>query len=203
MSLDTHGQNLHHEHPDDVGSRNRLGVILILVADISFALSMVFVFFYLKSQNINEMWLPGPEGDTPGVSPVSSWPAWQVTIVAAIGMAIHRLGLRNARGGNADSLPVFGVFSLLAALIASVIQWNTIANAPFAFHQGAYVSVFYLLTIMNMVHLLITVFISFGNWNRARLGLYKHNHWQVDIVNIWWIWMTVSSAIGAFCLSMA
>ena len=27
----------HHEHPDVVGSRNRLGVVLLLVADISFA----------------------------------------------------------------------------------------------------------------------------------------------------------------------
>jgi heme/copper-type cytochrome/quinol oxidase subunit 3 len=54
MSLDTHA-NPHHEHPDVVGSRNRLGVILILVADIAFALSILFVFFYLKGQNVNDM----------------------------------------------------------------------------------------------------------------------------------------------------
>jgi hypothetical protein len=39
MSTETHA---HHEHPDVVGSRNRLGVILILVADIAFALSILF-----------------------------------------------------------------------------------------------------------------------------------------------------------------
>ena len=55
MSTETHA---HHEHPDVVGSRNRLGVILILVADIAFALSMVFVYFYLRAQNVNDMWLP-------------------------------------------------------------------------------------------------------------------------------------------------
>ena len=43
MSVETHA---HHEDPDVVGSRNRLGVILILVADVAFALSMVFVYFY-------------------------------------------------------------------------------------------------------------------------------------------------------------
>ena len=40
MSHEVHSHTAHHEHPDDVGSRNRLGVILILVADISFALSI-------------------------------------------------------------------------------------------------------------------------------------------------------------------
>ena len=203
MSLETHSHHVHQEHPDDVGSRNKLGVILILVADISFALSMVFVFFYLKSQNINDMWLPKADGENPAIEPLSSWPAWQVTIVAALGMAIHRLGLKSAQNGNTNALPRFGLLSLVAAVVATVMQWNSIANAPFTFHQGAYVATFYMFTILNLVHLLITVFISFGNWNRARLGLYKSNYWHVDIVNIWWVWMTVSSALGAFCLSMA
>ena len=209
MSLDTHthdahnSHNAHHEHPDVVGSRNRLGVILILVADISFALSMMFVFFYLKSQNVNKMWLPKADGDNPAINPLSSNPAWTVTAIAALGMLIHFVSLRRARGGNTSSIAPLGFLSLVAAIVASVIQWNTIATAPFTFHQGTYVSAFYLLTIMNQVHLFLTVFISLGNWNRARLGLYKSNYWHVDIVNVWWIWMTVSSAMGAFCLSMA
>jgi hypothetical protein len=45
------------------------------------------------------------------------------------------------------------------------------------------------------------VFIAFGNWNRARLGLYASNVWHVDIANVWWVWMVVSSLLGAFCLS--
>lgn len=193
----------HHEHPDDVGSRNRLGVILILVADISFALSMVFVFFYLKSQNVNGMWLPKADGENPAIQPLSSNPAWTVTLIAALGMALHYFGLRSARSGSQSGLKNASLLALIAALVATVIQWNTIATAPFTFYQGTYVSAFYLLTIMNQVHLFLTVFISFGNWNRARLGLYKSNYWHVDIVNVWWIWMAVSSGLGAFCLSLA
>jgi heme/copper-type cytochrome/quinol oxidase subunit 3 len=56
MSSET--KNVHYEHPDVVGSRNRLGLILILVADIAFALSILFVYFYLRQQNVNGMWLP-------------------------------------------------------------------------------------------------------------------------------------------------
>lgn len=200
MSTETHA---HHEDPDVVGSRNRLGVILILVADISFALSMMFVFFYLKSQNIHDMWLPKGDEENAAIHPLSSSPAWTVTAIAAVGMSLHYFGLRSARHGNQSALKTSGLFALLAALIGSVFQWNTIANAPFTFHEGTYVSAFYLLTIMNMVHLLLTVFISFGNWNRSRLGLYKSNYWHLDIVNVWWVWMTISSGLGAFCLSMA
>ena len=59
MSVDTHAHtNPHHEHPDVVGSRNRLGVILLIVADVAFALSMMFTYFSLKAQNVNDMWLP-------------------------------------------------------------------------------------------------------------------------------------------------
>ena len=203
MSHETLTHSVHHEHPDDVGSRNRLGVILILVADISFALSMMFVFFYLKSQNVNDMWLPKGDGEHPAIQPLSSSPAWTVTLIAALGMALHYFGLRSARSGNQSGLKSASLLAMLTAIVASVMQWNTIASAPFTFYEGTYVSAFYLLTIMNQVHLFLTVFISFGNWNRARMGLYKSNYWHVDIVNVWWVWMAVSSALGAFCLSMA
>ena len=149
------------------------------------------------------MWLPKGDEEHAAIHPLSSSPAWTVTAIAAMGMLLHYFGLRSARNGNQNALKSSGLLALVAALIGSVFQWNTIANAPFTFYEGTYVSAFYLLTIMNMVHLLLTVFISFGNWNRSRLGLYKSNYWHVDIVNVWWIWMTISSGLGAFCLSMA
>ena len=131
MSHEVHAHTAHHEHPDDVGSRNRLGVILILVADISFALSMMFVFFYLKSQNVHDMWLPKGDEEHAAIHPLSSNPAWTVTAIAALGMAIHYFGLRSARNGNQSALKSAGALSLLTAIVASVLQWNTIANAPF------------------------------------------------------------------------
>ena len=212
MSLDMHtddshnshnSHGAHHEHPDDVGSRNRLGVILILVADISFALSMMFVFFYLKSQNINNMWLPEATEDSPAITPLSSMPAWIVTTVAAVGLLFHYLGLKGARVGAQGTLKNFSFLALLASIAGTLYQWKTIATAPFTFHQGTYVSAFYLLTIMNLVHLILTILISLGNWNRSRLGLYKSDHWHVDIVRVWWTWMAISSGLGAFCLSLA
>jgi len=198
MSVETHA---HHEHPDVVGSRNRLGVILLLVADIAFALSMVFVYFYLRGQNVNNMWLPAATEERGAIEPLSSGPGWTVTAIVAFGLLAHIYGLIGARAQNQTQLKLGSLVALVASVVAMVYQYNTITSAPFTFSDGAYVSCFYMFAIMNMVHILLTVFISLGNWNRARLGLYVENFWHVDIVRIWWIWMVVSSLLGAFSLS--
>jgi heme/copper-type cytochrome/quinol oxidase subunit 3 len=169
MSIETHAHtNSHHEHPDVVGSRNRLGLILLLVADISFALAVLFVYFYLKGQNVNDMWLPkastANDAQHAATVPVSSMGAWYVTLIAAFGLVFQRY-------------------------------------ASFTITMGAYASCYYLIAGLNMVHLFLTVFISLGNWNRSRLGIYAGDHWHVEIVKVWWIWMTVSSLLGTMALS--
>jgi heme/copper-type cytochrome/quinol oxidase subunit 3 len=198
MSVQTHA---HHEHPDVVGSRNRLGVILLLVADITFALSMMFVYFYLRGQNVNDMWLPAATSDRPAITALSAAPGWTVTAIAAFGLLAHLYALKGVRVGNQTQLKLGSLVAFVASVIAIAYQFNTIATAPFTFSDGAYVSCFYMFTIMNFVHLALTVFISLGNWNRSRLGLYVSDHWHVDIVRVWWVWMVVSSLLGAFALS--
>ena len=198
MSVETHA---HHEHPDVVGSRNRLGVILLLVADIAFALSMVFVYFYLRGQNVNNMWLPSATADHPAIEPLSSKSAWIVTAICAFGALAHIYGLKGARASNQTQLKLGSIVAFIASIVAIANQTNSISSAPFTFTDGAYVSCFYMFAFLNMAHLILTVFISLGNMNRARLGLYTENFWHVDIVRLWWIWMAVSSLLGAFCLS--
>jgi len=198
MSVETHA---HHEHPDVVGSRNRLGVVLLLVADIAFALSMIFVYFYLRQQNVNNMWLPAATSDHAAITPLAAKAGWTVTAIAAFGLLAHFYGLKGVRAGNQTQLKLGSLVALVASIAAIVYQFNTIATAPFTFSDGAYVSCFYMFTILNFVHIMLTIFISLGNWNRSRLGIYKSDHWHVDIVNVWWVWMVVSSLLGAFALS--
>lgn len=198
MSVETH---VHHEHPDVVGSRNRLGVILLLVADMAFALSMMFVYFYLRGQNVNDMWLPAATEEHAAITPLSASPGWTVTAIAAFGLLSHFYALKGVRAGNQTQLKLGSLVACVASVVALAYQFNTIATAPFTFTDGAYVSCFYMFTILNFVHLAFTVFISIGNWNRSRLGLYVKDHWHVDIVRVWWVWMVVSSLLGAFALS--
>jgi heme/copper-type cytochrome/quinol oxidase subunit 3 len=202
MSVDTHAHaNPHHEHPDVVGSRNRLGVILLIVADVAFALSMLFTYFYLKAQNVNDMWLPAATEESPAITAVSSSGAWKITAVAAVGLAAHFLALRNVRQGNQGGLKTFGLVAFLASIVAIVLQVQQFGAVPFTFYSGAYASCWYMFAILNTVHLLLTAFIALGNWNRSRMGIYTADHWHVDIVNVWWVWMVVSSLLGAFALS--
>ena len=128
MSTETHA---HHEHPDVVGSRNRLGVILILVADIAFALSMVFVYFYLRGQNVNDMWLPAATADRPAIEPLSAGPGWTVTAIVALGLLAHMYGLKGARSQNQTQLKLGSLVALVVSVVAMVYQYNTIATAPF------------------------------------------------------------------------
>ena len=201
MSIETHAHQGHHEHPDVVGSRNRLGVILLIVADVAFALGILFTYFYLRSQNINDGWLPKATEETKAILPVGNKGAITVTLIAAFGYFMHWVALKGARAKNDAQLKLGGLVALLASIVALVIQNQQIANAPFTFFNGGYASCYYLITILNEVHLILTVLIALGNWNRSRKGLYRANYWHVEIVNIWWLWMVISSALGAFALS--
>mgnify|MGYP003346941836 CR=1 FL=1 len=50
MSADTQF-HVHHDAPEVVGRRERLGVRLLIVADGAFLFGMIFTFFYLKNLN--------------------------------------------------------------------------------------------------------------------------------------------------------
>lgn len=199
MSTEVHA---HHEHPDVVGSRNRLGVILILVADIAFALAVLFTYFYLKSENVNGMWLPKGNADHKAVHAIAISQVWKVTLFAVFGFLGQRWALISARHGRHSGLIIGGTFAFIFSVVALWIQIQQIGTAPFTTQDGAYASCYFLITGLNAFHLVFTVFIAFGNLNRSRLGLYKRDYWHVDIVEVWWIWMVVSSALGAFALSM-
>ena len=69
---------------------NRLGVILLLVAVVAFALSMMFVYFYLRGQNVNDMWLPAETSDHAAITPISATLGWNVTAIAAFGLLAHK-----------------------------------------------------------------------------------------------------------------
>jgi hypothetical protein len=147
------------------------------------------------------MWLPAATEDNPAVTAISSSGAWKITAVAAIGLLAHFVALRNVRRDNQSGLKTFGLIALVASLVATVLQIQQFGAVPFTFYNGAYASCWYMFAILNTVHLLLTAFIALGNWNRSRLGLYKSDHWHVVIVNIWWVWMVMSSLLGAFSLS--
>lgn len=195
--------NTHHEHPDVVGSRNKLGVVLILVADIAFALSVLFVYFYLKQQDVGGMWLPRATEGQAATVPASAMGAWYLTLLAGFGLLVNNYGLRGARTKNPAQINLGLGAGALISVVLFVYQIVQMRQVDFTVTWGAYASCYFLITGLSALHFFITAFIGIGNWNRGRLGLYSSDHWHIDIINVWWIWMFVSSLLGAFALSNA
>ncbi|MGZ4745269.1 MAG: hypothetical protein ACXVYS_18845, partial [Oryzihumus sp.] len=52
-------------------------------------------------------------------------------------------------------------------------------------------------------HLLLTLFIGIGVWNRARMGRYATDGWQVRLVGYWWAWVAVAAILTAATTSLA
>jgi heme/copper-type cytochrome/quinol oxidase subunit 3 len=185
----------HHESPDVVGARQRLGVILLILADVAFVLSLVFAHLYLRQLNTEGGWIP-KDGGTESVGF-----GWVIAAVMVAGWAAYRWGERGARAGRKARLVVGTGLAVLVAVVDLALQVYQMAASTLRAADGAYASSFMALSGYHAFHVLLTVFIGVGVWNRARLGRYAGNDWQVRIVGYWWAWVAVSAVITAATLS--
>jgi heme/copper-type cytochrome/quinol oxidase subunit 3 len=186
----------HHESPDVVGARQRLGVILLILADVAFVLSLVFAHLYLRQLNTEGGWIP-KDGGTESVGF-----GWVIAAVMVAGWAAYRWGELGARVGRKARLAAGTGLAVLVAAVDLALQVYQMAASTLRVADGAYASSFMALSGYHAFHVLLTVFIGMGVWNRARLGRYSSNHWQVRIVGYWWAWVAVSAVITAATLSL-
>ena len=185
----------HHEPPDVVGGRQRLGVILLILADVAFVFSLVFTYLYLRQLNTEGGWIP-KDGGTESIGF-----GWVIALVMVVSWVAYRWGETAARAGRSRQL-LLGI--ALAILIAGVdlgLQLYQMVVSTLRAADGSYASSFMALAGYHAFHVLLTMFIGFGVWNRARLGKYAGNHWQVRIVGYWWAWVAISAVITAATMS--
>src|SRR5450755_2732226 len=171
MSLDSNPPVItHHESPEVVGDRQKLGVILLILADVAFVLSLVFTYVYLRGLNTEGGWISAVEPRTAG-----SGLGWVIAAVMLVSWAAYRWGELGARSGQRQRL----VLGLLAAnvlvVVDGILQIYQITSANLRPDYGSYASSFLALSGYHVVHLVLTLFIGLGVWNRARLGLFAHN----------------------------
>jgi heme/copper-type cytochrome/quinol oxidase subunit 3 len=197
MTAVTIGDPLPHiEHPDTIGRRWRAGVVMLVVADAAFVLSLVFSYFYLRGLNTENHWFPK------GSTGASIWVAWVIAAILVASAGAFRWGQVGMHAGNESRLAlgaILGVVLLIVDIVAQVMQ---LATFPFALKHSSYTSSVYVLAGANLFHLLLTLFIGLGLWNRARLGRYSPtNDWQVRVVGIWWNWVAIAAVISAVPVS--
>lgn len=192
--------HVHHDSPEAVGRRERLGVRLLIVADGAFLFGMIFSWFYLRNLNVNQSWLPkGVHSFSAG----SGWVAAAGLIVAAIA---HRAGEYNRGIRNATA-----IIALVALLVGGYYQWHQMAHMPFIAHDpngrpffnGAYASNWVLVAGANMFHYFIGAFVALGlvlRGYRTKLDP-TLEEWRQRTAGSWFTWIAVSGILCAIATS--
>ena len=193
--------HIHHDAPEVVGRRERLGVRLLIVADGAFLFGMIFSYFYLRNLNTNNGWLP--EG-TKHFSAASGWAVAIPFIVAALS---HRLGLVRHNLARATT-----ILTLLALLVGLYLQWHQMAHMPFIHHDegggasfsGGYASSWVLLAGANLFHYLLGGFIALGL--ALRHGRTKVDPtlelWRGRTAGSWFTWIAIAGIASALVTSI-
>ena len=193
--------HIHHDAPEIVGRRERLGVRLLIVADGAFLFGMIFSYFYLRNLNTNNGWLP--EG-AKHFSAASGWVVAAPLIVAALS---HRLGLMRRDLARATT-----ILTLLALLVGLYLQWHQMAHMPFIVHDegggasftGGYASSWVLLAGANLFHFILGGFIALGL-------VLRHGRTHVDptlelwrgrTAGSWFTWIAIAGIASALVTSV-
>jgi heme/copper-type cytochrome/quinol oxidase subunit 3 len=186
-----------HDSPEVVGDRQKMGVILLIVADVAFVLSLVFTYLYLRGLNTEGGWLSQDEPRT-----ASTPLGWLVAGVMAASWVAYRWSEIGARSGQRERLLLgVGVANLLV-VVDLILQVYQMVSANLRVDYGSYASSFMALAGYHVFHLALTLFIGIGLWNRARLGRFADNHWHVRLVGYWWTWVAISAVITAAVTSL-
>jgi heme/copper-type cytochrome/quinol oxidase subunit 3 len=188
-----HAESGHHEAPEVISRRDRMGVLLLIFADAAFVGALVFTWFYLRTLNQGGNWIPKD------VEVVASSQSWIVTGVAGISAALMFLGLVAVRKGQVRQLLTFALLALVVLITDLYLQVQALDSFPFTMKNGTYASTMFALAGANIFHLGITIFLSIGIVNRIRMGRYSQDdHGHIREVTYWWIWVAVASAVTSF-----
>jgi heme/copper-type cytochrome/quinol oxidase subunit 3 len=186
----------HHEDLDTIGRRWRTGLALLIVADAAFVGSLVFSYFYLRGLNTDGHWFPRHSP----IAPI--WVGWVIAAGAVLSAGAYRWGQEGFHSGKESRLALgagVAVLLVVADVVGQVVQ---IATLPFGVKHSSYSSSIYVFAGANLFHLLLTLFVGVGIWNRVRLGRHSpSNDWQVRLVGIWWTWIALAAVISAFTTS--
>lgn len=188
MSAHPQVEPVAHLDVEPAGQMRRLGVFLVILADTTFVLSMVFSYLYLRSLNTEGEWL---SPDHPGA--VSTGTSWVIGLVAVLSWLAYRWAQDDRREMSALRAGV-----LLACAIAVVdlgLQLAQMIGAGFTPRDGAYASAWMALAGYHVFHLLLTLFLGAGILVRAAKGRFDNDRWHVRLVGYWWTWMAASAVL--------
>lgn len=188
--------NVHLEDPDLIGRRWRTGVRLLILADASFVAALLFSYFYLRGLNTDKAWLAD------GQATASIAVSWLVAGGLVLSAVVFRLAQNSIEKGAESRFVGLAALALLVVVLDTVGQVWQLVTFPFGVADSAYSSSLYTLAGANLFHLLLTVFLGLGMWNRGRHSIYSAaSNWQVRLVGLWWTWVGLAAVLAAFTTS--
>src|SRR5579875_2357959 len=87
----TDGADGHAEDPIVVGRRWQTGVLLLILADVSFVAALLFSYLYLRGLNTGKAWL------MPKQEIATIWVGWLIAGILVLSAIVYRLGLAGVR----------------------------------------------------------------------------------------------------------
>jgi len=189
-------------HPDGHAAHDpvpgqRLGVMLLILADAAFVLSLVFTYFYLRGLNTEGGWIPAGSHT---LNPLNGWVIAGVMVLSALA---YRWGELGVPAGDRRRVTAGVVLALLLVVVDLGLQLARLVTLPFGAGTGSYASTVIVMAGSHLVHLLITAVLGIAIWNRSRMGLFADNPWQIRLVGYWWTWVAVSAVLLAIATSFA
>ncbi len=191
-----------------IARRGRVGIWLMIVADVSGTIALIISYSYLWSLNVNGGWAPPGAKITFGESNIgpqksdatfaAEWPFWVILLLVVLSTAAMWWSYKAVKGGFQAAGVTAAVLSLLIMIGALVAQWVQISTFPFGPTDGAYASAVILLCASNIFHMLLLIFILIGIVNRTRKGLISQDvNYQSQAVSYYMTWVVIAVLLGA------
>lgn len=174
-----------------VARRNRLGVWLCIVSDVTGVVALLIAYAYLWSLNVNDAWAP------PNDAFADPLLFWLVTLGGVAIAALLWLGYRAVAHGSSAGLAMFGLAVLLvvATFVLQIVQLSTF---PFDPTDGSYASATFWLCIGAALHLGLVLVLALGVLGRTRAGLIsRSNPYHARLVAMYATWAAIAIFLGA------
>ncbi len=176
-----------------VARRNRVGIWLCIVSDVTGVVALLIAYAYLWSLNVNDGWAPPNNSFAP---PLLFW-------VIAIGGVLTALllwwGALGVQKGNRGTLMTAGVLALIICIATFVIQIVQLSTFPFGPSDGAYASATFWLALGAAFHLSLVMFLITAVVGRTARGLITPaNPSHARLVAMYSTWAAIAIILGAF-----
>ena len=191
-----------------IARRGRVGLWLMIVADVAGTIALLISYTYLWSLNVNGGWAPpgarvpftesntGPQ--KADATWAAEWPFWVILLLVLLSTVAMWWSYKAVKAGFEAAAVTGAVLSTLLMVAALIAQWIQITTFPFGPSDGAYGSAVILLCASNLFHMLLVLFLLVGIVNRTRKGLISQDvNYQSQAVSYYMTWVVVAVLLGA------